>query len=368
MPITLVATLPPSTPSSASEPIADTDAQATGFDFASMLFGQLAQSASDAGAKELALGELGAAGTGKGARADEDDEAGEDDLNDALTLLAALGTPTTSHADVSLPGGVAPADIAKAAVHAAFGNADPTSGSKAGLAAQQSNSSGAESTALFEESTATFEESMTAALADPASRKPATFAVPDSISTEVSTSLTGQSAESTPSSPIALSSHTAASSQPTGGSETDAVSIPSPLRTPQWNNDFAQKIVWLASNQKQAAELTLNPPNMGSIEVSLRIDNDQATATFVSSNAEVRESIETALPRLREMLAGVGISLGQANVSADSFRQASGQSQENPGASPGASDNAILAGVPRDMTEGMRQLTANGRGLVDLFA
>ena len=361
MPITLVATLPPSTPSSASEPIADTDAQATGFDFASMLFGQLAQSASDAGAKELALGELGAAGTGKGARADEDDEAGEDDLNDALTLLAALGTPTTSHADVSLPGGVAPADIAKAAVHAAFGNADPTSGSKAGLAAQQSNSSGAESTALFE-------ESMTAALADPASRKPATFAVPDSISTEISTSLTGQSAESTPSSPIALSSHTAASSQPTGGSETDAVSIPSPLRTPQWNNDFAQKIVWLASNQKQAAELTLNPPNMGSIEVSLRIDNDQATATFVSSNAEVRESIETALPRLREMLAGVGISLGQANVSADSFRQASGQSQENPGASPGASDNAILAGVPRDMTGGMRQLTANGRGLVDLFA
>lgn len=95
-----------------------------------MLFGQLAQSASDAGAKELALGELSAAGTGKGARADEDDEAGEDELNDALTLLAALGTPTTSHADVSLPGGVAPADIAKAAVHAAFGNADPTSDPK----------------------------------------------------------------------------------------------------------------------------------------------------------------------------------------------------------------------------------------------
>lgn len=126
--------------------------------------------------------------------------------------------------------------------------------------------------------------------------------------------------------------------------------------------------MWLASNQKQSAELTLNPPNMGSIEVSLRIDNDQATATFVSTSSEVRETIETALPRLREMLAGVGISLGQANVSSESFRQAFGRGAEDQGASRGTDDNAILAGVPRDTAGSVRQFTTNGRGLVDLFA
>lgn len=74
---------------------------------------------------------------------------------------------------------------------------------------------------------------------------------------------------------------------------------------------------------------------------------------------------QAALPRARNARRGRYFAR-PSNVSADSFRQASGQSQENPGASPGASDNAILAGVPRDMT-GMRQLTANGRGLVDLL-
>jgi flagellar hook-length control protein FliK len=356
MPITLVTSLPKSPPASANEAPTDTDAPDAGRDFASMLFGQLTQSANDAAGKELLLS--GENGTEKTTATDKDDEP-----NDALALLAALGAPTTSRADASLPAGIAPADIAKAAAHTVSG--DPTAASKAALAAQQSDTSGAESTVSFE-------ESMTTATVDPASRKPATFAVPDSAPKDGGALMTAQPGESTPSSHSLPSTHTAiataASGHAVSRSEIDTTFIPSPLRDPQWNNDFAQKIVWLASNQKQAAELTLTPPNMGSIEVSLRIDNDQATATFVSSNADVRESIETALPRLREMLAGVGISLGQANVSAESFRQAPGQGQENPGASPGASDNAILAGVPRDMTDGMRQLTAGGRGLVDLFA
>lgn len=358
MPITLVTSLPKSPPSSANEAPTDTDAPDAGRDFASMLFGQLTQSANDAVGKELLLN--GENGTEKNTATDKDDEP-----NEALALLAALGVPTTSQADASLPAGIAPADIAKAAAHTVSGSADPTAASKAVLAAQQSNTSGAESTVSFE-------ESMTTATADPASRKPATFAVPDSAPKDGGALMTAQSGETTPSSHSVPSTHTAiataASGHAVSRSEIETTSIPSPLRDPQWNTDFAQKIVWLASNQKQAAELTLTPPNMGSIEVSLRIDNDQATATFVSSNADVRESIETALPRLREMLAGVGISLGQTNVSAESFRQAPGQGQENPGASPGASDNAILAGVPRDMTDGMRQLTAGGRGLVDLFA
>ena len=71
------------------------------------------------------------------------------------------------------------------------------------------------------------------------------------------------------------------------------------------------KIVWLTANDQKFAQLTLNPPQMGPIEISLNINKDTASAYFISPNAEVREAIETALPRLREMLAGVGIELGQ---------------------------------------------------------
>ncbi len=158
---------------------------------------------------------------------------------------------------------------------------------------------------------------------------------------------------------------------PSSRQETVPLSVPTPLRDRDWNNDFAQKVVWFATSHKQTAELTLTPPQMGSIEISLKIDNDKSTAaaTFVSTNAEVRETIEAALPRLREMLAGVGIQLGQTNVSAESFRQQTpGESGSAGDTSRSASDNGILApDSPGSLATG-RVAAGQGRGLVDIFA
>lgn len=148
------------------------------------------------------------------------------------------------------------------------------------------------------------------------------------------------------------------------------LAVNTPVNDRAWNDDFAQKITWLAGQHKQSAELTLNPPSMGNIEISLKLDREtsSATATFVSGNVEVRETIESALPRLREMLAGVGIELGQAQVSAESFRQSNGnESRQENGASQSRSDVAILA---TDSLSAQRAVSAGsaGRGLVDIFA
>ena len=147
-----------------------------------------------------------------------------------------------------------------------------------------------------------------------------------------------------------------------------SLSVPTPLRDQNWSQDFSQKIVWLASSQKQSAELTLNPPHMGAIEISLHVDNDKATASFASANASVREAIETALPRLREMLSGVGIELGQANVSAESFRQASGQENGSNDSNRARSDTAILTGDSHAAQSAGTIVTRRGIGLVDTFA
>jgi flagellar hook-length control protein FliK len=147
------------------------------------------------------------------------------------------------------------------------------------------------------------------------------------------------------------------------------IAVPTSLYDRDWNNDFAQKVTWVATQRNQSAELTLNPPALGNIEISLKFDNDKstATATFVSSNAEVRETIETALPRLREMLASVGIQLGQTNVSAESFRQTPGQEQNlGQGASQSADELAILAPDSR-AERSIAAVIGAGRGLVDMF-
>jgi Flagellar hook-length control protein len=168
--------------------------------------------------------------------------------------------------------------------------------------------------------------------------------------------------------PIATVSSMAPAVVPTPRESSVSVPITTFLHDSRWSNDFSQKITWLATHQKQFAELTLNPPNMGNIEVSLRIDGNAhtATASFVSANADVRESIETALPRLREMFANAGISLGETNVSAESFRQTADQWNDAQTSAHWGNDAILEAdSIPHMM--GSVEVTSMGNGLVDTF-
>jgi flagellar hook-length control protein FliK len=147
-----------------------------------------------------------------------------------------------------------------------------------------------------------------------------------------------------------------------------SLSVSTPIRDQNWAGDFAQKIVWLASSDRQSAQLTLNPPQMGPIEISLNIDKGSATASFVSASAEVRDAIETALPRLREMFASAGIALGQTNVSAQSFQQQASNGGENRGPSQWMADNAILVANSAGSLPSRAFSAQQGTGLVDIFA
>ncbi|WP_295626389.1 flagellar hook-length control protein FliK [uncultured Nitrosomonas sp.] len=100
-----------------------------------------------------------------------------------------------------------------------------------------------------------------------------------------------------------------------------------PINQPKWGSEFAQKVVWLTSQQNQVAEIHLNPAHLGPVEVTLTITQDQATAQFVSPHLAVREAIQEALPRLREMMAENGIQLGNVMIGADSFQQENKQQQ-----------------------------------------
>ncbi len=143
--------------------------------------------------------------------------------------------------------------------------------------------------------------------------------------------------------------------------------ITTPLHSRDWAQDFGHKIVWLANSDKQSAQITLNPPHMGSIEVSLTMDKNSATASFVSASAEVRDNIESALPRLREMFASAGIELGQTNVSAESFQQSAGDRQEGSSAR-WRGDNAILVMESTSSLPGRELDNQRGNGLVNVFA
>lgn len=126
-----------------------------------------------------------------------------------------------------------------------------------------------------------------------------------------------------------------------------AVAVPSDklagrVGTPAWDQQLGQKVVWMAAGGDQSATLTLNPPDLGPVQVVLTVTNDQADAAFMSAQPEVRQALEAAMPRLREMMSEAGIAFGSATVSAGTPEQ---QDQGNREASGGRRGNGQGGGV-----------------------
>ena len=136
--------------------------------------------------------------------------------------------------------------------------------------------------------------------------------------------------------------------------------------TTAWNQALGEKVVWMVAGAQQTATLTLNPPNMGPLQIVLNLANDQATASFFSAQPEVRQALEAAFPRLKEMMNEAGIQLEQATVSADTPRQDNTPDrQAQRGMPPIAGMNdAVSAGLQPIHAPGQQ----SGRGLVDTFA
>jgi flagellar hook-length control protein FliK len=141
--------------------------------------------------------------------------------------------------------------------------------------------------------------------------------------------------------------------------------------TDAWENQVGQKVVYMLGNEEQTASLTLNPPDLGPMQVVLSVSNDQANVTFSSNQLEVRQALENALPRLREMMSESGIALGNATVNAGTQdqRQAQQDSSSRGGRNYG-SGKAVdgVSSTDTSTTRVARTTLLNDRGMVDTFA
>lgn len=137
-----------------------------------------------------------------------------------------------------------------------------------------------------------------------------------------------------------------------------------PVGTTGWDQAVGQKVVWMVAGAQSNASLTLNPPDLGPLQVALSVVKDQATVSFTAALPEVRQALEAALPKLREMLADAGIQMGQASVNAGAPQQHGGQGESH--RTPRGVDPAAAAiDAPLSITDSH---PARGRqGLIDTF-
>jgi flagellar hook-length control protein FliK len=145
------------------------------------------------------------------------------------------------------------------------------------------------------------------------------------------------------------------------------LAISTPLSQPAWADEFGQKITWMASQGNQSAELHLNPPQLGPLDVTIKINGDQATALFTSPHAAVRDAIEQAMPKLREILADSGIMLGNAMVSDQSARQQPEQTSHKP-RNRASSADGVTATESASAAETRVTHIKQHQGMVDTFA
>lgn len=147
--------------------------------------------------------------------------------------------------------------------------------------------------------------------------------------------------------------------------------IPLPMQHSQWGDALSEKVMWVANQKLQGAEIKLNPQHLGPIEVRVSLNSDsgqsQAQVHFTAQHAMTREALEAAMPRLREMFNANGMDLVDVNVSDRSFAeqdQASAQAQQQ----------QFMAGMGEADEGGQNpsgvsaKITQLPTGMLDLFA
>ncbi|MDA8327934.1 MAG: flagellar hook-length control protein FliK [Betaproteobacteria bacterium] len=136
--------------------------------------------------------------------------------------------------------------------------------------------------------------------------------------------------------------------------------------TSAWDHALGEKIVWMVGGAEQTASLSLNPPDLGPLQIVLNVTNNQANATFIAAQPEVRLAIEAAMPKLHEMLNNAGIQLGQTNVHAN---MSGHQNQQQNGQTDSRTFQTLnttrATGI--DATINISGKTITGHGLVNTF-
>jgi flagellar hook-length control protein FliK len=131
-----------------------------------------------------------------------------------------------------------------------------------------------------------------------------------------------------------------------------------------WSEAIGQKVIWMVGAAEQSATLTLNPKELGPLQVIINVNNEKADATFISENPEVRKALEEGMSGLRQSMGQAGVELGQANVNTSrqhqEFQQASKEYMARQRNESGTSSGA-------DQLHNTPVNTRVSHGLVDTF-
>ncbi len=121
---------------------------------------------------------------------------------------------------------------------------------------------------------------------------------------------------------------------------------------------LADRLQWMIDQNLGEARIKLNPPQLGAIDIKITMADDQAFVQFTASQPGARDVIESALPRLRDLLGAAGLELGGATVGGQTTSREQAEVRWS----------ALPELEPLDVGEALTGVSQPARGRIDIYA
>lgn len=111
--------------------------------------------------------------------------------------------------------------------------------------------------------------------------------------------------------------------------EVKPLEIPVDISNSQWADKFSEHIIWLGHQGIKSALIKIHPEDLGPLEISIKVVKDSASVNINSHSSHVREILDQALPRLREMMTEQGLNLTDVHIGSDANSRDSSQNGQS---------------------------------------
>ena len=152
------------------------------------------------------------------------------------------------------------------------------------------------------------------------------------------------------------------------------VNQPIAMHQSGWSEEVVNRVMYLSSANLKAADIQLQPAELGRLDIRVNMVPDQQTqVTFMSAHPGVREALDGQMHRLREMFAQQGMGQVDVNVSDQSRGwQGQGQDQQAQGGRTSTSGGRVDS-MDEESTPAVAEIAASatsviGSSAVDYYA
>ncbi|ASP40584.1 hypothetical protein CHH28_18765 [Bacterioplanes sanyensis] len=133
-----------------------------------------------------------------------------------------------------------------------------------------------------------------------------------------------------------------------------------------WGAALGGRIMTMVQDDIQQARIHLDPPELGSLEIRLQVQQDQTNIQVQVQNPQVRDALEANAHRLREALAENGLSLAGFDVSEQGSQQQQGFAQSS--AEYSSSNDEMASDDDLHDAPSIATSSTNSQSLLDTFA